>query len=79
MVDNSNKSKEVGGSADYHKQATGHWILDTPISTPMSIYETYKASRRSWGIDALGSMICIVQLNDGTTGIYIHQQSIHLF
>jgi L-rhamnonate dehydratase len=31
--------------ADYHRQKDGHWIIDTPISNPMSIYEQYRKSR----------------------------------
>ena len=43
-------------------QATGHWIVDTPIANPMSVYQAYKASRRSWGINALGTIIVEVEL-----------------
>ena len=28
-----------GGGADCHAQSHGHWIVDTPIANPMSIYE----------------------------------------
>lgn len=34
----------------------GHWIIDTPIANPMSYYENYKASRTSWGINAMGRL-----------------------
>jgi len=54
--------------ADYHHQEKGHWIIDTPISNPMSVYEKYKASRTSWGINALGTVICEAELEDGTVG-----------
>lgn len=62
--------------SDYHNQQKGHWIVDTLIANPMSVYEVnclffkyfdykinihgsyflqkYKASRLSWGINALG-------------------------
>lgn len=56
---------------DYHAQARGHWIIDTPIANPMSIYEDYKDSRVSWGINALGGMIVELELEDGTTGVGI--------
>lgn len=59
------------GGADYHDQAQGHWIIDTPIANPMSVYEEYKASRTSWGINALGSVIVEVELNNGMTGVGI--------
>ena len=57
--------------ADYHFQPRGHWIIDTPIANPMSIYEEYKDSRVSWGINALGGVIVEVELEDGTTGVGI--------
>lgn len=59
------------GGADYHDQARGHWIIDTPIANPMSIYEEYKASRTSWGINALGSVIVEVELDNGIVGVGI--------
>ena len=47
------QEKESGGGADCHKQSKGHWIVDSDIANPMSIYEQYRASRSSWGIDAM--------------------------
>lgn len=55
--------------ADYHNQHTGHWIVDTPIANPMSVYEQYKANRMSWGINALGTVIVEAELADGTVGL----------
>ena len=55
--------------ADYHNQDRGHWIIDTPIANPMSVYEEYRASRTSWGINALGTVVVEVELDDGTIGI----------
>jgi L-rhamnonate dehydratase len=55
--------------ADYHNQDKGHWIIDTPISNPMSVYDEYRASRTSWGINALGTVVVEVELADGTIGI----------
>ncbi len=59
------------GGADYHDQASGHWIIDTPIANPMSVYEAYKGSRTSWGINALGSVIVEVELDNGMIGVGI--------
>jgi L-rhamnonate dehydratase len=61
------ESNESG--ADYHNQQSGHWIIDTPIANPMSVYEDYKASRASWGINALGTVVVEAELDDGTIGI----------
>src|SRR5947208_4993605 len=55
--------------ADYHNQPGGHWIIDLPIANPMSVYEEYKARRTSWGINALGTVVVQVELDDGTVGI----------
>lgn len=54
-----------------HRQSQGHWIVDSPISNPMSVYEQYRDSRTSWGIGALGSVIVEVELADGTIGVGI--------
>ncbi|MDE2820398.1 MAG: L-rhamnonate dehydratase [Chloroflexota bacterium] len=62
---------DASSGADYHFQPRGHWIIDTPIANPMSIYEGYKDSRVSWGINALGGVIVEVELEDGRTGVGI--------
>jgi L-rhamnonate dehydratase len=66
-------SKELeaksGGGADCHAQAKGHWIVDTPIANPMSGYPKFKASRTSWGIGALGTIVVEVELNNGLVGV----------
>ena len=59
-----------GGGADYHDQATGHWI-DDHIATPMSKYPGYAESRRSFGIDVLGSLVVEVEADDGTVGFAV--------
>jgi len=61
--------QETEPGADYHRQPKGHWIIDTPIANPMSVYDKYKKSRTSWGIDALGTVIVEVELEDGTVGL----------
>ena len=50
VIGSKELEEKSGGGADCHAQATGHWIVDTPIANPMSPYEAYKASRTSWGI-----------------------------
>ena len=37
----------------------------------MSIYSMYKGSRKSWGIDAVGSVVCEVELSNGMVGVGI--------
>lgn len=56
-----------GGGADYHDQAGDHWI-DDHIATPMSKYPAYRQSRRTFGIDVLGSLIVEIEASDGTIG-----------
>lgn len=55
--------------ADYHNHQGSHWINDLPIANPMSVFEEYKAARTSWGINALGTVVVQVELEDGTVGI----------
>lgn len=74
----------VGSGGDYHNVKGGHWyviervtvgrqltsrrLIDTPISTPMSRWEDYRASRTSWGINVLGSFCVEIEGSDGTVG-----------
>jgi L-rhamnonate dehydratase len=58
-----------GGGADYHDQADrDHWI-DGQIATPMSVYPEYRATRSSFGLNALGTVVVEVEAEDGTIGI----------
>ncbi|WP_233885999.1 L-rhamnonate dehydratase [Paraburkholderia flagellata] len=59
-----------GGGADYHDQPDGHWI-DDHISTPMARYPEYRQSRRSFGIDVLGTLVVEVEASDGTVGFAV--------
>ncbi len=59
-----------GGGADYHDQSSGHWIDDN-IATPMSKYPNYRESRRSFGINALGTLVVEVEAADGTIGFAV--------
>jgi len=64
------KSKGDQG-ADCHDVDDKHWIngYPNPISNPMSGYAQYKGARKSWGINALGSVVVEVEAEDGTTGV----------
>jgi L-rhamnonate dehydratase len=57
--------------ADCHDVADNHWIngYPTPIANPMSGYEFYKGTRKSWGINALGSLIVEIEAENGVTGV----------
>jgi len=57
-----------GGGADYHDQPAGHWI-DGQIATPMSVYPEYRATRSSFGLNALGTVVVELEADDGTVGI----------
>ena len=50
-----------GTGGDYHDRAKGHWLIDTLIANPMSGYPEYKASRTSWGIAVLGSLVVEIE------------------
>ena len=56
-----------GGGGDYHDQTGYHWI-DDHIATPMARYEKYRASRQSFGINVLGTLVVEVEASDGTVG-----------
>lgn len=56
-----------GGGADYHDRDREHWITGR-IATPMSRYPEYRASRSSWGIGVLGTIVVEVETESGTVG-----------
>ena len=59
-----------GGGADYHDQSDGHWI-DDHIATPMAKYSEYRQSRRSFGINVLGTLVVEIEAEDGTVGFAV--------
>merc|ERR1719199_2381817 len=40
-----------------------------PIANPMSVHPMYKRHRKSWGINAMGSMVVEIEAEDGTCGV----------
>jgi L-rhamnonate dehydratase len=59
-----------GGGGDYHDQDRGHWI-DDHIATPMARYPEYRASRQSFGINLLGTLVVEIEADDGTIGFAV--------
>jgi len=57
------------GDAPAAPRRAQHWISDTPIANPCSLFEEYKASRTSWGVDSLGSVVVEVELLGGVVGV----------
>lgn len=58
----------AGAGADYHDQSPDHWIVGQ-IATPMSRYPAYRATRTSWGINVLGTVVVEVEAGNGTIGV----------
>jgi len=59
-----------GGGGDYHDVQDGHWI-DDHVATPMARYPEYRQSRRSFGINVLGTLVVEVEADDGTVGFAV--------
>ncbi len=57
----------AGGGADYHDQQGYHWI-DDHIATPMAGYPGYADSRRSFGLNVLGTLVVEVEADSGVVG-----------
>ncbi len=57
----------ASGGGDYHSQAQDHWIVGE-IATPMSRYPAYRATRSSWGLNALGTVVVEVEAENGAVG-----------
>ncbi|QKD05177.1 L-rhamnonate dehydratase [Mesorhizobium loti] len=58
-----------GDGGDYFQQGKGHWLIDTLIANPMSGHQQYKASRSSWGIGVMGSIVVELETEAGVTGV----------
>ena len=67
-IGSKKEEEKLGGAGDCHSQSSGHWIVDTPIANPMSMYQKYKASRLSWGSNAIGTMLREIELHNGIKG-----------
>jgi L-rhamnonate dehydratase len=59
-----------GGGADYHDQGEGHWI-DDHIATPMAKYPGYRQSRKSFGINVLGTLVVEIEADNGAVGFAV--------
>ena len=57
------------GGGDYFSQKQGHWLIDTLIANPMSGYADYKASRTSWGVNVMGSIVVEIESESGHVGL----------
>lgn len=69
----SEKDEGKDQGADCHDVQDEHWIngFPTPIANPMSGYPMYAGTRKTWGINALGTLVVEVEADDGTTGVGI--------
>ena len=69
----TDKATKGDQGADCHDVDDKHWIngYPTPVANPMSGYEQYATFRKSWGINAIGSLVVEVEADDGTTGVGI--------
>jgi L-rhamnonate dehydratase len=59
---------EGSGGGDYFRQDGGHWLIDSLIANPMSVYAEYKRTRTSWGIGVMGSIVVEVEAEGGLAG-----------
>lgn len=57
--------------ADCHDVDDKHWIngYPTPVANPMTPHPLYRAQRKLWGINAMGSVVVEVESEDGTIGV----------
>lgn len=59
-----------GGGGDYHDQDSRHWI-DDHVATPMARYPAYRQSRRSFGLNVLGTLVVEVEADNGVVGFAV--------
>ena len=57
--------------ADCHDVVDQHWNngYPTPIANPMSSYPRYHDYRKSWGVNAMGTLVVEVEAEGGVTGV----------
>ena len=60
--------KTQSAGADYTDHAAGHWINDTIIANPMSVYNDFQHSRSAWGMDVLKGIFIEVTTESGHQG-----------
>ncbi len=60
--------EDASPDASCDHEAEDHWIHSWPAATPMSKYPAYRASRRSFGINCVGTVLVEVEADDGTVG-----------
>ncbi|XP_003382696.1 PREDICTED: uncharacterized protein LOC100635379 [Amphimedon queenslandica] len=65
------KKESADQGADCHDVDDKHWIngYPTPIANPMTPHPLYRAQRKLWGINAMGSVVVEVESEDGTIGV----------
>ena len=63
----------IDDAGDYFRGDTGHWLTDTVIANPMSVYPEYRERRESWGIKTLGSVFVEIETAGGQIGIGLSQ------
>lgn len=61
---------DASGGADYHDQQGYHWI-DDHVATPMAKYPGFAESRRSFGLNVLGTLVVEIEADDGTVGFAV--------
>ncbi|XP_033743613.1 L-rhamnonate dehydratase-like [Pecten maximus] len=67
------EAKPGDQGADCHDVDDKHWIngYPTPVANPMSVHPQYAPFRKSWGINALGTMVVEVEAENGECGVGI--------
>ena len=60
--------KTQSAGADYTDHAAGHWINDTIIANPMSVYNDFQHSRSAWGMDVLKGIFIEITTESGHQG-----------
>ncbi|MBN8997904.1 MAG: L-rhamnonate dehydratase [Rhizobiales bacterium] len=61
--------KAAAGTYFKPGENTGHWLVDSLISNPMSGYARYREKRSSWGISVIGSLVVEIETEEGVTGV----------
>lgn len=65
----STVDRATGAGTYFQSGGATHWLTDSLIANPMSGHAAYRDIRKSWGIDALESIVVEIETEAGTVGV----------
>lgn len=58
----------LGVGGNYNSREQGHWMVDTPLANPLSVYDHIQTIGASDASEAVGGILVEIEAEDGTVG-----------